>query len=405
MMILKNSVSTMQLAIVFLVSLFVASLLNDGVYRWAWNRRQIGPWSTAHPDAPPRRWSDYLPVIGWFGLEREAAIHGRWFWIRPMLIELLFAMGMCLLYQFEIDGGLHPGQKFDAALVREIRLEFFSHAILISLMLVATFIDLDEQTIPDQITVTGTIAGLVLATIWPASLLPDGAQTLWLTAPNDWLPALHRQQGLAVGLAAVAGWCLALPHRTIYFRRGVVKGVQFLFASMWRARETPWSIALWLFSSLYVLAVWRWWGADHWQGLLTSLVGLAAGGALVWAIRVAASVALQKEALGFGDVTLMAMIGSFLGWQPSILVFFMAPFAGAVIAVFQLLVTRRHDIAYGPYLCLAALFALVIWPSLWSRWWFAFGLGWILPAILLSCIVLMAIMLVGWRRLTETTQK
>ncbi len=237
-----NLVLTMQLAIVFLGSLLLASLLNHGIYRFAWNRRPIGPWSKAHPDAPPRRWSDYLPVFGWFGLEREAKIHGRWFWIRPMLIELLFAMSICLLFQFEIDGGLHPGERFDTALSREIQCEFLSHVLLFALMLVATFIDLDEKTIPDAITVTGTIIGLGLATVWPASLLPDGPQTLWLTAPNGWSPGLDSGRGLAYGLAAIAGWCIALPHRTIYFRRGPIKGVQFLIASILPRTGNYWGI-------------------------------------------------------------------------------------------------------------------------------------------------------------------
>ena len=35
--------------------------------------------------------------------------------------------------------------------------------------------------------------------------------------------------------------------------------------------------------------------------------------------------------MGFGDVTLLAMIGAFVGWQGVIVVFFLAPFAGAVI--------------------------------------------------------------------------
>ncbi len=39
-------------------------------------------------------------------------------------------------------------------------------------MMVATFIDFDEQTIPDEITVTGAIVGLVLAVLLPAVALP-----------------------------------------------------------------------------------------------------------------------------------------------------------------------------------------------------------------------------------------
>ena len=50
--------------------------------------------------------------------------------------------------------------------------QYLSHIILIALMIVATFIDFDEQTIPDEITVSGTVVGLLLAVALPCSFLP-----------------------------------------------------------------------------------------------------------------------------------------------------------------------------------------------------------------------------------------
>ena len=65
--------------------------------------------------------------------------------------------------------------------------------------------------------------------------------------------------------------------------------------------------------------------------------------------------------MGFGDVTLMAMIGAFLGWQPCLIIFFLAPFAGLVIGVLRLILFRDREIPYGPFLCLATLVVIVAW--------------------------------------------
>ena len=62
--------------------------------------------------------------------------------------------------------------------------------------------------------------------------------------------------------------------------------------------------------------------------------------------------------MGGGDVKLLAMIGAFLGWQQALLTFFIAPFFGLVVGVFNILTKKDHTIPYGPFLSLAALLSL-----------------------------------------------
>jgi prepilin signal peptidase PulO-like enzyme (type II secretory pathway) len=131
--------------------------------------------------------------------------------------------------------------------------------------------------------------------------------------------------------------------------------------------------------------------------LITSLAGLAFGGLLVWSVRIVGRAALHKEAMGFGDVTLMAMIGAFLGWQTTLVVFFLSPVAALFIALTQWILTGRRDIAFGPYLCLSALFVIVCWPTVWGRVDYVFRMGWIVPALFAACLLLMMGMLMFWR--------
>ena len=109
--------------------------------------------------------------------------------------------------------------------------------------------------------------------------------------------------------------------------------------------------------------------------MLSSLFGLAFAGGVTWGVRLSASAGLGVEALGFGDVTLMAMIGTYLGWQPSLLVFFIAPLV-AILFVLLHVITGDTATPYGPYLCAAAAIVLVYWHELWTEWaarMFTFG--------------------------------
>ena len=138
---------------------------------------ELGPWSPPPVDAPRRRVLDRVPVLGWWSLARESPWHGTGYWIRPLLIELATGMGFAVLYWGEVEPGAGsrpalPGVAPPA--MTTLHAQCLSHLILVSLMIVATFIDFDEQTIPDEITVTGTVVGLVLAALLPAQHVAHG---------------------------------------------------------------------------------------------------------------------------------------------------------------------------------------------------------------------------------------
>jgi prepilin signal peptidase PulO-like enzyme (type II secretory pathway) len=141
-----------------------------------------------------------------------------------------------------------------------------------------------------------------------------------------------------------------------------------------------------------IVLVWRT-GGLPWIGLLTSLVGLAAGGGVIWLVRVIGAVTLGREAMGFGDVTLMAAIGSFVGWQACVMIFFLAPCLGLVLGIAQLILGGSRQIPYGPFLCLATLVVVLAWRACWDRFALVFFDPWLVPTVMGICFVALFVML------------
>ena len=400
-----------RLIVLFVLGACVGGAVNWAIYSLAWYPRPISPWSRPDPAAPPRRFSDRLPVVGWLGLRRESFLHGAGFWVRPMLVEVFVGLGLAWLYWWEVEAmGLLPvgiAQPFAPQMQRILHLQFAAHSVLIALMLAGSMIDVDEKIIPDEITVSGTLVGLLLAAALPWALLPVMAfarippalDFLHVTSPNDWPARLGGAPWigpLAVGLGCWWLWCAALLPRTWYPRHGLLRAARLCCARMVRERTTYRILRMAVFGSAVVVLVW-FRGGSGWEGLLGALVGMAAGGGLIWLVRVIGSATLGREAMGFGDVTLMAMIGAFLGWQPCMVIFFLAPLAGLVVGLLRLIVLRDKEIPYGPFLCLATLFTIVFWNGVWDYTQDVFGMGWLVPAAMLVCLMLMAAMLGAWR--------
>lgn len=103
------------------------------------------------------------------------------------------------------------------------------------------------------------------------------------------------------------------------------------------------------------------WGVDSFRilSVIGSVLGLALGWGLIWSIIVGYSLLTGKEGMGGGDLTLLAMIGAFLGWRS----IFLTIFFGSVLAlaVYFVLAARAREfdakamLPFGPFLSLAAL--------------------------------------------------
>lgn len=101
-------------------------------------------------------------------------------------------------------------------------------------------------------------------------------------------------------------------------------------------------------------------GIHRLDALIASVIGTLVGGGLIFVCSTLGKLLLKKDAMGYGDVKLMCMIGGFVGWKLSVAIFFVAPFFALLMAVPVLIFKKSHLIPYGPFLSLAALICILL---------------------------------------------
>ncbi|HET6341501.1 MAG TPA: prepilin peptidase [Gemmatimonadota bacterium] len=99
-----------------------------------------------------------------------------------------------------------------------------------------------------------------------------------------------------------------------------------------------------------------------------SAIGSVVGGGLLWIVAIVGSAALGREAMGGGDIKLMAMLGAFLGWQGALLTIFLGALLGTLVF---LPIAWRSDrlVPFGVFLALGALAAFYFGDALLA-WYF-----------------------------------
>jgi leader peptidase (prepilin peptidase)/N-methyltransferase len=109
-------------------------------------------------------------------------------------------------------------------------------------------------------------------------------------------------------------------------------------------------------------------------GWLSSLIGIVAGGGILWALAEAYYRLRGIEGLGMGDVKMLAMIGAVLGWPLMLLTLVVASFAGSLVGVGLMAFGRggmQAALPFGTFLALGALFAAVVGDPILS-WYLQF---------------------------------
>ncbi len=111
-------------------------------------------------------------------------------------------------------------------------------------------------------------------------------------------------------------------------------------------------------------------GALAWQ---SALLGAVVGFGLLYAVAWIGGKVFGEDAMGGGDIKMMAMIGAFLGWQGVLLTLFLGAFLGVLIFGPMKLLGREKLVPFGIFLAIGAVATWLVGDRM---------LGWYLVSVL-----------------------
>jgi leader peptidase (prepilin peptidase) / N-methyltransferase len=105
-----------------------------------------------------------------------------------------------------------------------------------------------------------------------------------------------------------------------------------------------------------------------------SVIGILAGGGILFVIAELYLRITGKEGMGGGDVKLLAMIGALIGWQGVLFTIFASSLIGTIIGIMFMLVQGKNlklAIPFGPFLSIGAV-VYVFFGNEFINWYFSF---------------------------------
>ena len=253
---------------VFVLGTAFGSFFNVCIHRLPREESIAWPASRCPSCRKPILWRDNIPLVSFLILRGRCRQCGAGISPRYFVVELV--SGLFFLWSWLYFG--FTARALEAA-------------VLFSLLMVATVVDLEHQIIPDEVSVGGLCFGLLLSIL---------------------MPSIHGE-------------------------------------------------------------------AVRWRSLADSAIGLLAGGGLIYVTGAIGNWVFRKESMGGGDVKLLAMLGSFLGWQKVVLVFLLAPVLALPLGLFLKFVKRQEVVAFGPFLSLAGWMAFIWGERILSWYWRGMG--------------------------------
>ena len=104
-----------------------------------------------------------------------------------------------------------------------------------------------------------------------------------------------------------------------------------------------------------------------------SALGLLIGGGSLWFVAWAYNLIARRDGMGGGDIKLLAMIGTIIGWKGVIFTIFASSVMGSCIGITMMLIkgkNMKYAIPFGPFLSIGAI-AYVFFGSQIIAWYFS----------------------------------
>lgn len=353
----------------FLIGACIGSFLNVVIYRVPLGMSVNEPKRSFCPKCrkPIPMWLN-LPLVSWLWLRGKCAECRAPISFRYFGVEIITAVLFTLVWW------LFPPQV--------VIFLWTMVALLVSI----TFIDAEHLIIPTGMTWAGTAVGLAACMVWP-QLPVMGAD------PGNWLSGL-KQGGIGFVIGFAGLWGVVELGKLAFGK----KAMRFEQATAWDLREPkethepmhfvidgeeiPWWDIFYRKSDRLIIE-----NADILvdgesvgggtltireeeielpDGTVRKLIDLKSLGGM------ATSAVIPREAMGFGDVHLMGMIGAFFGWTGVFYSLFAASFLAIIAAVIGRIGFGKQ-LPFGPFLAMGC----VTWAfGGWKLWeWYLNMLG------------------------------
>jgi len=349
-------------AFAFVLGATIGSFLNVCIYRMPLDLSISKPRRSFCPVCKTQlNWYQNVPLLSWIFLRGRCGHCGSPIPARYFVVELVTALLFLAIW-------LHSS-SWQVVLV---------YWIFISLLLVGIFIDLEHFIIPDEVTIGGTVVGLIASFLVPQIMKTEGRFEALVTS------ALSAALGYAVLWVVLEAGKKAFGKKQIRLEKPtrfewIRKGEDADFAvgeeqSLWSdyfSRETDLLILRCDEVEVDGRAVGKTELRFHYnrvqvggEEMLLDHIDRISG--------VVRELVIPREAMGRGDLKFLASIGAFLGWRAVLFSVFAGSLLGSVVGLLTMLIGRRvwsAKLPFGPYLAFGALLWMFAGDALLS-WYF-----------------------------------
>ena len=372
----------------FALGACVGSFLNVVIYRLPRGESIVFPGSHCPACGRSIRWYDNIPLVSWLLLGARCRFCKAPISPRYIVVETITAILVCGLYVgfFFLRMRRGMGEFLDDWPT------YAAHACLFCGLLASSLVDIQHWIIPLEVCWFASAVGLVCATASPPSvnLLPrvsatTGAMSLaavfgllvaavlvhygfiqrsFLDADDRPLgegPDEPTGDGKDAHVKKPTGVAITKAHG-VDPRKEILREVIFLAPAIVLAI----GVGLLLTNVPAAGQAWRRLSGPgggrlgvHLNALLAALFGYLVGGLWIWGFRIGGTLAFGREAMGLGDVHILAAIGAVCGWIVPSLAFFLAAFLALAWALTVFALRRQRELPYGPWLAAGALVAVL----------------------------------------------